>query len=315
LGIQGCAKNKLDKLEIKIVKVTPDYQAALSSSLRETALQQAKNFRRRYLKMKRTRAQSNQTNLVRKRYSVARKRPRYNPQVENLRTELIRKKLKYVDGYLDVAAIHELSDTADDTWADCEKNPRQQTAVYGCLPIPAQGDGYNNRDDRKIKIMKIKIRGYIEFAEESGLTQANINKFVRIVVCKDTRTGGTSAQAENVIGAGKGSDDQATFSGDGGAINFFTNPDGWGRYEVIKDFIVQRPTSTTFNDGTDGNQTGVQVPFKITIKPECVVNFSGTTGAIGSVIDNSFHLFVAASSDRQAAPNISYYARTSFVDD
>ena len=36
--------------------------------------------------------------------------------------------IKYVDGYLDTTVVHALSNN-DDTWADCELNPRQQTAV------------------------------------------------------------------------------------------------------------------------------------------------------------------------------------------
>lgn len=224
-------------------------------------------------------------------------------------------KVKYVDGFLNKTNIHELDDDLDDTWADTELNPRQVTAVYGCLPVPKVGDGYSNRDDRRIKILKIKLRGYIEWAEESGLTQAMMDgKFVRIVVVQDTRTGGAQCQAENVIGAGKGSDDNNTVSGIGGAINFFTNPNGWGRYKVLKDFIIKKRPNNAFYDGVDGNSNGNQVPFKCTIKPRCIVNFSGTTGAIGSIVDNSFHVFAACSVDRQVAPKMSYYARTTFID-
>lgn len=224
-------------------------------------------------------------------------------------------KVKYVDGYYDKADIHELDDDANDTWADTEANPRQSTAVYGCLPVPAVGDGYSNRDDRRIKILKIKIKGYIEFQDESGLTQATADgKFVRLVVFQDTRTAGVQAQGENVIGVGRGSDNASTVSGTGGAINLFTNPDGWGRYKVLKDFIVRKDVMSSFNDGTDGNNNGIQVPFKCTIKPNCIVNFSGTTGAIGSVLDNSFHLLAACDIDRQVSPQLSYYARTTFID-
>ena len=44
-----------------------------------------------------------------------------------------RPEVKYVDGYLDNTGVAEIS-TNDDDWAGCELNPRQQTAVYGCLP-------------------------------------------------------------------------------------------------------------------------------------------------------------------------------------
>lgn len=224
-------------------------------------------------------------------------------------------KVKYVDGYYDSTDIHEFDADANDSWTDTEANPRQQTAVYGCLPVPAVGDGYSNRDDRRIKILKIKIKGYINFPGELGLTQdTEGGKFVRIVIVKDSRTGGQTLQGEDVIGPGKGSDNQATVSGTGGAINFFTNPNGWGRYQVMKDFLIKKPYESSFYDGTDGNSNGVQVPFKITIKPNCIVNFSGTTGAIGSVVDNSFHLLCGCDIDNQVAPKLSYYARTTFID-
>ena len=48
---------------------------------------------------------------------------------------------KYVDGYYDWTNLTELSSN-DQTWAGAEANPRQQTAVYGCLPIPRQGDNH-----------------------------------------------------------------------------------------------------------------------------------------------------------------------------
>ena len=58
---------------------------------------------------------------------------------------------KYVDGYLDSTNIVEVDDN-DATWAGCELNPRQQTAVYGCLPVPRQGTNYADRDGRRIMI-------------------------------------------------------------------------------------------------------------------------------------------------------------------
>lgn len=219
---------------------------------------------------------------------------------------------KYVDGYYDATALHELSNAADDDWADCEANPRQQTAVYGCLPVPRQGDNYADRDGRRIYVKNIRIKGFIYWAEVDTLTAAGQTGLVRIVVVKDSQTNGATLSAENVIGVGLGSDGQATLSGNGGAISLPSNPDGWGRYKIVYDKTFRAPAQPAFNDGTDGAIMAMRTPFKITIKCKCYQNFSSSTGAVGSVVDNSWHV-LAAASDASGAPLLSYYARTSFV--
>lgn len=223
-------------------------------------------------------------------------------------------RLNYVDGYIDLTNVHQLDENADDTWADCELNPRQVTAVYGCLPIPRVGTGFADRNDRVIFMKNIKIRGFVRFPQLDTETSSHNMHMVRILIVKDTRTNGIEAQAEDVLGPGNGSDGQAVVSGDGGAVNFLTRPSGWGRYKVLRDFILRAPPQPNFHDGTDGAQNGMLVPFKINIKANCYVNFSGTTGAIGSVIDNSFHFFAAQSGDTGGDIAISYTARTSFLD-
>lgn len=215
---------------------------------------------------------------------------------------------KYVDGYLDYTALHEIGH--DQTWADCELNPRQQTAVYGCLPIPRQGDNYSDRDGRKIYVKHIFIKGVINIAQANTVTAATNNPIFRLVVVKDKRTNGTSLSAENVLGNGLGSDGQATLPADSG-VQAFSNPSGWGRYEIVKDRTFKPPINMAFNDGTDGAVNGYAVPFRMKIKCNCYVNFSDTPGAIASVIDNSWHLIGAVSNGLN--PNISYHARTAFV--
>jgi hypothetical protein len=221
---------------------------------------------------------------------------------------------KYIDGYLDNVAVHELSITADDNWADTELNPRQQTAVYGCMPIPRQGTNYGDRDGRKIYLKTLRIKGYINWPGLSASAVVNNATAVRIIVVKDTKTNGTACDAENVIGAGLGSDGQATLSGDGGAINFLSNPDGWSRYKILYDKIFRPPVNSASAAVTQSNQNaiGMQVPIKIKLKINCWQNYSDTTGAVGSVIDNSIHLFAAATTT-SFNPTLCYYARQAFV--
>ncbi len=216
---------------------------------------------------------------------------------------------KYVDGYLDNTAVHELAGN-DDTWADTELNPRQQAAVYGCLPIPAQGDGYSDRDGRKCYIKNIRIRGQLLQNAGTTKTVASTQGFVRLLVVKDTRTCGTTIVGEDVLGPGQGSDGAAGLLADT-AVSALTNPAGWGKYRVVADKTLQIDNQQVWYDGTDGNLQGHRIPFDFTVKCNCWVNFKDTTGLIASVVDNSFHLIGATSEGDDWT--ISYIARTSFV--
>ncbi len=216
---------------------------------------------------------------------------------------------KYVDGYLDNTAVHELTGN-DDTWADCELNARQVTAVYGSLPIPKARDDYSDRDGRKIFIKNIRIRGTLLQNAATAKTAASTQGYVRLLVVKDTRTCGTTINAEDVLGPGQGSDGAATVLADA-AVNALTQPDGWGKFRILADKTFQISNQALFNDGTDGNLQGHRIPFDLTVSPNCWVNFSASTGAIASVIDNSFHLIGAMSEGDDWT--ISYVARTSFL--
>lgn len=243
------------------------------------------------------------------------KNARYGPRASgSTPTKRMVSETKYVDGYYDTTAILELSGTADDDWAGAEANPRQSTAVYGCLPIPRQGTNYADRDGRRIYVKKLRIKGRIIWGTQAGATVAGAQRAARLVIVKDTRTNGATLSAENVIGAGLGSDGNAALSGDGGAINFPTDPDGWGRYKIMYDQWFTPPTQGAWGSGTAnaGQVLANETPFDIVINANCYINFDDTAGAIGSVIDNSFHLLCA----NTATPmdnSLCYYARTSFV--
>lgn len=221
---------------------------------------------------------------------------------------------KYVDGYYDSTTVHELGSN-DDTWADTEANPRQQTAVYGCLPVPRQGTNYADRDGRKIIVKKIRIKGQITWlAKDSGATLPNLAP-VRIVIVRDKRTNGTELSGENVLGPGLGSDGQASLLADCGFMAL-SNPDGWGRYEILFDKVYKVPASMcAAGDNTNAlNTAGIRIPFNIVVKPNCEMNFNASTGAVGSIVDNSFHVLAAAgSSSNESGATFSYVARTSFI--
>lgn len=101
---------------------------------------------------------SSSTSYSRKRSAPTTKGPaKKKAKKMNVRTGMLAPhgEIKYVDGYLDNLTLQALS-ANDATWASCEANPRQQTAVYGCLPVPRQGTNYADRDGRKIFVKKLR---------------------------------------------------------------------------------------------------------------------------------------------------------------
>lgn len=220
--------------------------------------------------------------------------------------------IKYVDGYLDNTNLVDVS-ANDSTWAGAELNPRQATAVYGCLPVPQQGTNYADRDGRKIFLKKIHIKGILHKPQVNALTGANKLGFARLIVVKDKQTSGVALSAENVVGQGLGSDGNAALSADVAAMAL-TKPDGWGRYQILKDKIFVPKSPPSYQDGTDGAISGMDIPFKMTINVNEYVNFTASTGAIGSIQDCSIHLLGVQSEGAAFAQwTISYVARTSFV--
>lgn len=220
---------------------------------------------------------------------------------------------KYVDGYFDVLELTTVSNSADATWAGSEHNPRNVGGGYGCLPVPGQGTNYSDRDGRRIFQKTIRINGQITWEKiNSGVSPSELG-CMRIVIVKDTRTNGVALAGENVIGGGLGSDGAAALSGDGNALYLPSNPDGWGRYKIVADEVFPSPPLPAWGDNTNaGNTNGMITPFKFAVKCKCEVNFNASTGAVGSIVDNSYH-FLAIANAADSIPKISYFARTSFT--
>lgn len=219
---------------------------------------------------------------------------------------------KYVDGYLAKTNILNVS-TTDDDWTATEMNPRQVTAVYGCLPIPRQGTNYADRDGRRIMMKSIRIWGQIQWTPVAAIPALPpVLGPVRLIIVQDKNSCGGQLDGEQVIGVGLGSDGQKVVSSDN-ALMLPTNPDGWGRYVIKKQIIIVPPFDTSVAEGNSADfaARSMIVPFSMKVKLNTVVNFNASTGAIGSVVDNSFHLLAASSSPGPVT--CTYYARTSFI--
>lgn len=223
--------------------------------------------------------------------------------------------LKYVDGFHNRAAIHQLSASIADTWADTEISFSDASGVYGGpnMPFPKAGDGEMNRDGRKIFVRNVKIRGIITFSGVDAMTAGGSEPFVRVVVVGGKINAGGSTQytcsGEDVIGVGFGKDEAAVTSGTGNAIMLMTKPLGWVQgWKVYRDFIVRPPPASAFNDGTDGALMEKSVPIKINMKVNQYWEFGGPT----SNPQQGMTLLMAAYAS-SSAPDFSGYARTCFV--
>lgn len=222
---------------------------------------------------------------------------------------------KYVDGWRGKLVIKRLSGVASDTWASTNLNPQNGTSPYGCLPIPRQGINYSDRDGRRIFQKKIRIKGLITWngIQESAVSAQSA--VVRIIVVKDTKTNGIEMSGENAIGPGLGSDGTSASSGIDNALQLLSHPDGWGRYQIVHDEEFTAPPRSVWYTGgitTEISAASIKLPFNITVKCNCEVNFKDAIGRIGSVVDNSYHV-LAASSAADIITQVSYYARTSFT--
>ncbi len=182
--------------------------------------------------------------------------------------------------------------------------------LKGVIALPQEGSDINNRVGRKISIYKIALRGVCEATVQQDQADILGTPAVRVIFWQDMQTNATVTNSSLLMeapGAGTAS------------LNFsvFQNTANFGRFRVLKDFILRARDSTA---GTDGASTTSQNfadrPFKIThkFKKPVIVRFNAVNGgSIGDIVDNSFYLSVQ-SSNADGTSNISVQARCYYKD-
>lgn len=204
--------------------------------------------------------------------------------------------MKYFDTTLALSAISE-----DNTWANTEMDP----ATFLTFCVPVVGAGINQREGKGIKILKWKLRGNINCAQQTNQTGADPATTVRIIAYLDKQTNSAQAQGENLM-TGTASDATAMLS--------FQNIDFFGRFRVLwdKTFTLQNPNGSY--DGTNIEQYGLSKFFKFNIKfkKPISVRFNNTNGGtIADIVDNSLHMIAVCDND-DLAPTLSYYSRVDY---
>lgn len=205
---------------------------------------------------------------------------------------------KYFDSQLNGATIN--ADAS--SWAGMEQDP----ATLNTLFAPVQGDDYLNRQGRKVQVLSLKIRGFIDAPAQANQTAADVGQLMRLILVMDKQTNAAQLNAEDVISSGSGTV----------ALQMFQNPAFFGRFRVLKDktFVLQNPTLSW--DGTNMEQTGLVREFKFTIKfkKPVLVHFNSTNGGtVADIVDNSFHLIMNSNNTAMGC-RLFYKCRTTFID-
>lgn len=205
---------------------------------------------------------------------------------------------KYFDSEVNGAALV----ASATSWVNAEFDPTTLNTLFA----PVTGDDFNNRTGRKLQVLAIKIRGYIQCLSQTNVTTEDNASLIRLIFVQDRQTNATQLNAEDVISSGAASV----------ASQMFQNPAFFGRFRVIKDknIVMTNPNSSW--DGTNIEQCGLVKPFKMGIKfkKPVTMHFNSTNGGtVADIVDNSFHIIALATSV-ELAPTLHYKVRTTFID-
>ena len=84
------------------------------------------------------------------------------------------------------------------------------------------------------------------------------------------------------------------------------------RFKVLATEEISLTNPNMVWDGTNVEQNGLVVPFKIGWNGEMPITYSGTTGVIANTVDNSIHV-IAFCNNTDLDPLLYYNARIRFV--
>jgi len=179
------------------------------------------------------------------------------------------------------------------------------------LCSPTVGSNIDQRIGRAIKICKVWLRCQLELLADSD-SASPPGQTVRVQLVLDKLTNGAQMNpaALNLDAANVGH----VFA----TLASFTNPNGFGRFEILCDRIVPMnyPTLTVATSPTR-IAAGITKYFDMEYEfPEgLVVHFNSTAGGtVTSIIDNSLHVVAAQTDTSNWSLHFAYAARVQFYD-
>lgn len=227
------------------------------------------------------------------------KRMRGSMRRRNIRTAgYLGIELKFLDTYASSLAIPAPTDCAGG-----EMQP--EGGCTGCLSAPAQGDGEQNRDGRKIVIKNAYVEGTLTSNTLQDQADVVAAPIVYVALVLDTQANGATVVSEQVF---TNPNDQASVN-----ASPLRNLEYSSRYRVLAHKVLNMSPVQLFNDGA-ATTSAVVTPrnFKLGWSGDLPVTFTGTTADVANVTDNALHV-IAFATDATYTPYISYNARVRFV--
>jgi len=172
-----------------------------------------------------------------------------------------------------------------------------------CLNAMAQGDGAQSRDGRRIVMHSVHVKGKLTYKATQNTSASSPT--VRVALILDSQTNGSQLNAEDVF------QDPAT----GIETNAFRKIEWGQRFKVLSDKTYSlEPKGLAILTTTTLWTTSCIKNFKINKKLGLPVNYSGTTGVIGSVADYSLHMCIWTDQSFEGVLAATYAARIRFTD-
>lgn len=232
--------------------------------------------------------------------------------VQRARGAAVTGEMKYYDTESSAIAIALVTTTwVAGTMADPQASVNLGDAAIGtplCLFAPKVSAALNGRIGRKVKMMKVRIKGMINVPVQAAQAAADTSSLIRLCLVLDTQT-----NAAQMTGAQLFND---TASGANATVNSMQNPNNFGRFRILKEktFIMANANLVGSPTAADVVQTGLLRTFKMSckFKVPIQVNFNATNGGtVADLIDNSLHI-VCGANNITYAPTLSYYTRTCY---
>lgn len=176
-----------------------------------------------------------------------------------------------------------------------------------CLFDPTVGAGLNQRVGRQVKVLKLKVHGYVSADYQTAAANPDESANVRLLLVQDMQT-----NAAQMTGAALMQDGATGY----GTINTFQNPNNFGRFRVLKDkrFFMSNQNISGNGVANQIDQSAFKIPFKFNInfKVPITVHFNATNGGtVADIVDHSFHVVCGADTVAQV-PLLTYYTRVCF---
>lgn len=212
--------------------------------------------------------------------------------------------MKYFDSEKEGTAIAASAD-----WTATEYDPGVvPVAAMNTLFAPTVGAGINQRIGKACDVHRIKINGVIHVPAQANQIGADVSSLIRIALVQDDQTNGVQAQGEQIFTDPVTNENPISLCS-------FQQINNFGRFKVIRDKMIHGKMVTMTFDGTNVEQQGYSIPFKLKKdfgRKPVKVRFNNTNGGtVADIVDHSWHV-IANTDNATLVPSITYYCRVCF---